>query len=378
MMHAGGPSWAWFFEQHVDHRIPIQKLLHLITLRMFGFDFRVLDGLNVVIAAMISAAFILSAKAYRGNSNVGDLFIPLSLLSLGSGYTQWGFEFQFLSTIAFSAAFLLCAARGATAGAMVSLMLCSWTGLNGVLLSTFIGAATVGYLVVMRQQLTRLALAVLIASLLQNIALWLTWTPSAASDRHATLPAIAAFVAGMTNGPMLVYAFQHPWWKIAILGTLIAAGFCCAVVLAIQRKSPKWFLLCASLAAAMLLTVATAYGRAKEMAWAPGLEMHYGTLAMLMPIIAWIALSTWLPRRAATAVGLLLVCLFARAYWANYQWREAVAANDAGLNDAAASAIAGTAEPASVVSAHISRYFFIDTPRVRQAVTAGISLLRSR
>ena len=106
--------------------------------------------------------------------------------------------------------------------------------------------------------------------------------------------------------------------------------------------------------------------------------MHYGSLAILLPITAWIALSSTLPRRIGTVAGIVLVLLFARAYWANYQWREFVVEADKIPNSIAQAAIMGREDPTVVAATYITRYFYIDTPHTRSVVAAGINILRVR
>ena len=96
----------WLIEQHVDHRIPLQKSLHAVTLRLFGFDFRSLIGLNFLVACLVALLLMKIAREYRGVAAFGDLLIPACLLSFGTGFSLWGFEFQFLSSTFFVTLFL--------------------------------------------------------------------------------------------------------------------------------------------------------------------------------------------------------------------------------------------------------------------------------
>lgn len=185
MTSSGVPPLSWFFQQHVDHFIPLQKLVHFIALRAAHFDFRVLVAINFVTAALASVFFIAAANTYRGAGCIGDMFIPLGLLTLGTGFSLWGFGFQFLSSILFFSAFLLFAARGSLAKALFFLFLCTWTGLNGLLLSTWMSASIAAFAVIRRYPLDRASVALLLVTLVTNIALWIIWAPSSASGKHA-------------------------------------------------------------------------------------------------------------------------------------------------------------------------------------------------
>jgi hypothetical protein len=181
----------------------------------------------------------------------------------------------------------------------------------------------------------------------------------------------------MINAPLLVYALEQPLWKLMIMLGFVVAGTICAMWRFHQERSLVFFILGASIGASAFLMVATAFGRAKETAWVPGLEMHYGSLAILLPITAWIALSSTLPRRIGAVAGIVLVLLFARAYWANYQWREYVVEADKIPNSIAQAAIMGREDPTVVAATYITRYFYIDTPHTRSVVAAGINILRN-
>ena len=91
--------WVWLWQQHVDHRIPIQKLTNFFILSWSGFDYRWLVGINFLMAVISTAFLVEAARVYRGRRSVGDVAIPFIVLNFGMGYTQWGFHFQFTSSI---------------------------------------------------------------------------------------------------------------------------------------------------------------------------------------------------------------------------------------------------------------------------------------
>jgi hypothetical protein len=45
---------SWLFAQHVDHRIPLQKLIHFSLAKATGFDFRILVFFNLTLALLTS------------------------------------------------------------------------------------------------------------------------------------------------------------------------------------------------------------------------------------------------------------------------------------------------------------------------------------
>src|SRR5262249_53957148 len=130
------------------------------------------------------------------------------------------------------------------------------------------------------------------------------------------------------------------------------------------------------LCATLLLMLALAAGRSKSQSWAPGLEMHYGLLTIMMPIISWIIVSSHVSGKTQAVVGVLLVALFARAYTANWDWRFAYVASSWAENRAVQREIAADGKAQDVVQKNIRVLFFVDTPYTRSVVTSGIELLR--
>jgi len=122
---------------------------------------------------------------------------------------------------------------------------------------------------------------------------------------------------------------------------------------------------------------AVAWGRSKEMSWHPGLEMHYGTLAILVPIASWMAVSKVTKRSVIEILGFALASLFSLAFYANYQWRIGSDQANYDTNLEAEHAIFDAETPQAVAREHMSVYFFVDTPQTQGSVAEGITLLRS-
>lgn len=78
-------KFAWLFQQHTDHRIPVLKLAQLTTLWLFNFDFRILILLNVIVVAAGAAFLVLTLRGYRGRGLFADVLVPLICLNLGAG-----------------------------------------------------------------------------------------------------------------------------------------------------------------------------------------------------------------------------------------------------------------------------------------------------
>jgi hypothetical protein len=209
--------------------------------------------------------------------------------------------------------------------------------------------------------------------------LWVFWRPSAASNVDSfSLALIVQFFYGLFNSSLIVYAFQYPAWKCGILALLLAAalGFGCRSLMRRSERPLSDVALLGMLCATILLMLALAAGRSKYQSWAPGLEMHYGFLTIIMPIVSWIIVSSNVNRKTQVVVGVLLVALFARAFMANWNWRFTYVANSWAKNRAVQREIAAGGKAQNVVQKNIRALFFVDTPLTRSVVTSGIEILR--
>ncbi len=81
------PTFLW--QQHVEHRIPVAKLIWVETLRLTDGNFRAGMLLNVALLSGLALGLIHSAKRQRGGASVADAFFPMLLL-------HWGLVDNFL------------------------------------------------------------------------------------------------------------------------------------------------------------------------------------------------------------------------------------------------------------------------------------------
>lgn len=389
MIAPHGDYTAWLFQQHVDHRIPIQKLLQTALLRVTSFDFRSLIAANMIFAVVVSCVAILSCRLYRGYSSLGDALIPALVMNYGTGYSQWGFEFQFLSTLLFIALFLyfsmlytLRKQRSYMFGAWCSVAACALTGLNGVIAASAITVLGVQYVLfrsVRERRLPSPRTAIVGAIIaLECAALWLSWTPSRVAATHASIGDTIRFAVGMLGSPWLVFGFTHGVVKSVSLFILYAAGFLTAVSSVLARPK-EWssFAVMAVICTGLVLAVSVAYGRGGDGAWQPGLGMHYGTLTIALVIGAWMAVSKARSRAAVELVGLVLLCMGVGTFWANWSWRAGLVQQTYEVNRAAELALCSHRDIGSVVQEYIGDYYFVNTKQTNAQVSSGIRMLRS-
>lgn len=316
-------EWThWLFVQHVDHRIPIHKLVSFLTLRAAGFDFRYMVGVNYALAIATSGMLLYVAKAYRGHLSAGDLLIPLALLQFSTGYSLWAFQFQFISSIFFFALFIFLAVRGSTWGAALALVACALSGMNGLLFAT---GGTIAMLVwfaaTRRRGFVPFALALVV-----SLIVWKSWTPTAASstagvDAHA----VAVYMYGLLPASMGVVAFSDVRWKFAIVALLALAGAAVVVAKLVKRELTLHdYLLAVGAACSFMVMASVAVGRSKVQGdWNPITAMHYGSMSIFLPAFAWLIVSKRFPR-AGNALGIGLLAVFLAAFLNASEWRSAL------------------------------------------------------
>jgi hypothetical protein len=71
---------AWLWQQHSEHRVPLQKLVILLLLRATGADFRSGMVFSVLLLGAAALALSWTARQLRGRWSPADAFFPLLLL----------------------------------------------------------------------------------------------------------------------------------------------------------------------------------------------------------------------------------------------------------------------------------------------------------
>ena len=74
----------WLWAPLNGHRLPLQKAIALILLKISGGDFRIGRISNAITLGGLSLAMILTAAHLRGQTRLADAFFPLALLHLGN------------------------------------------------------------------------------------------------------------------------------------------------------------------------------------------------------------------------------------------------------------------------------------------------------
>ncbi len=133
-------SLSWFWSLHNEHRVPLPRLIYLGLGKLSSFDFRAAPFYNILVLSGLSLAMMLAARRIRGRTSIYDVFFPLLLLHWAQCEDiAWGFQLQFITSVALAGAVLLIIVRcgprlglGAALATTVLLALLALCGLNGL------------------------------------------------------------------------------------------------------------------------------------------------------------------------------------------------------------------------------------------------------
>ncbi len=309
--------WVWLWQQHVDHRIPIQKLTNFFILSWSGFDYRWLVGVNFLMA-LISAAFLVeAARVYRGRRSVGDVAIPFIVLNFGMGYTQWGFHFQFTSSILCLSGFLLAtllwlrSQRNVHAFlAVFSLTIACLTGMNGVLPALGAGIAFTAWAIWRWKPFGTVFLFAVPMIIASHILA--SWTAYAGSDQSSVSAyEFFDYAIGLTTGSFAFFLQRYETLaRVVVISLMICAMTSLVFRLNRRQLDDADLLVGACLAIYVCLLAAISYGRAKiQGGWEPGSAIHYGVLTIFVPILSWILVSKNAPKYTAELLGAILLTI---------------------------------------------------------------------
>ncbi len=323
--------FKWLIAQHVDHRIPIQKIFHYFLAKVSGYDFRILILANIVMAGAASSALLAAAKNYRGRQVFGDLIIPLILICPVAGYSLWAFQFQFLSSIFFASISIYFSTKYAEKNKSVyfyacltALLLCALCGMNGLLISLVASISIVFYLFLRKEKSPKLHWVYVCSVIMLNLALLACWSPSGSAGAASSVSATADIFFHLVGSSMIIYLFDNAWWK-PLLVLIIVLGATAIAFYRIIKKTQDFseYIIAGVLLGSMLVLLSIAFGRGKmHDGWSNVFAMHYGFLATLLPIAAWLIISKRMPKAMCLASGLVLVIIFSLSYKENFEWRS--------------------------------------------------------
>jgi hypothetical protein len=392
-------SLSWLFHQHVDHVIPIQKLMQTSLLRLSGFDFRILRASNLLTACIISFVLIGIAKEIRGRLLFGDLVLVPLMFNFGFGVFNWGFHWQFESSILFfTIAILLFCYRLKPFGAVYcfagscSILFCMFTGLNGLILSTtFSFCLLLIELVIIYRNRRFEPLSSFIAFLMTlliliQITIWLNWEPSTASSTTFSLnfSYLLDFLKGLAQAPFgILPRGNYPYYWVVVFSV-------CLTVYTLNRfwsangrtgiKTYSTVVIYAAMGSVLTLIVALAIGRSRyHVSWNVGLAMHYGYLTTLLPYLCWLMVSkNFVAKRMVINVySVILIACFTHAFFVAAKWQLDYVGKNLWKIQETTAAISGQAPSEEVAVRYIDNLYFVKNDHTVSIVKHGIDYLRS-
>lgn len=392
-----GASWKeflqWVVAQHVDHRIPIIKLVQYALLKLSKFDFRVLLLFNAAMATAGALALAGAARLHRGSAHWGDLVIPLTVLNFGFGLYLWAFSAQFSLCIALSFLFLYLFIKSQAANskpfliaAMVALWACALCGMNGAIVATVIAAALLAF--GLRQKAWKTQPAMIAGPVLvlaMNAVIFLTWQPSGttlAAQQTDLATRMLSWARHLVESSFILDGWLQGYWRPILCSLLFGAALVRALIYlapALRRGNADMakVAIYATLLAYAMLFVSIVLGRSRSGEWSPGLEMHYGYLVVALVPLSWIIV-TGSGKKSLARWALAAVLLV--AYGHAFRWGAIYRFHDVRDNNVtytnATLAIGSQEAPEALAKRKIASYFFVDTPDTRDTVAQGIAKLR--
>jgi hypothetical protein len=137
----------WLWAQNMEHRLPLQKAIYLLLLKVSGGDFRIAMPVNALMLAALCLAMILTARRLRGGQiRLADAFFPLVFLNLGhleNIFLGWQIQFVISTVLICTWLLIIVGARwplpptiAVTAG--LTLVLLPLSGGNGMIFTPFV------------------------------------------------------------------------------------------------------------------------------------------------------------------------------------------------------------------------------------------------
>lgn len=373
-------TWSWLWAQHNEHRTPLLKGTHLVLLRTFGFDYRSIVLLHVLVISGTGFWLTCSFAKDRGRWSSIDVLPALILLNPALGIYAWSFYTQFVAAIL---AILLIADlpdRGTRIGTIVRLALAMLLSATGGVSGLVLLPAVCARCLVLARRRRRGDVG--------------TAVGAASVGALAALAGVAYFVG--------YDSIEHPWarpgfgtvawWSVRIAGLamgpqldrlwpLTAIGVACISISVVWGWRRGWLSLSFPRALALVmmgvLAGTVAIGRAGR-SWA-GVGGHYAPLmAPLLPIVA----GVWSegnapPRIDRVRAALQPVALaafsatFALGAVTTTAQGPALRSQESEFEDALS-----TMSDEKVITTHIELLYFVDSASTRDILTDSLPSYR--
>ncbi len=305
-------SLGWLLRAHGDHLMPLPSAAWLALTELARGDVRAAAFVDDAVLAAIGAALLVAAKRVRGRIEYVDAVLPLAALQLGQTWTfLWGFQIQFVCSVALLATFLVAAMErpvpsrtadsAARAAVLVALPLC---GGNGVATAIPLAAWALYAAKRSRKEVpSKIPATVLAAGALTSLALAAAVLLSVPRSGPSTTPRDALVCALQALGSSLGSAGRFGWfrrpdflaWPPPVF-SLAAAALAAATIALLARTAarraderPRAAALAAGVASVLLVAFAIGWSRA-------GYDTLCGTwrryVTLMVPLV-WCAHFAW-------------------------------------------------------------------------------------
>ncbi len=406
-------DWEWLWASHNEHRIALPKLIQWLSFRVTA-DYRTP---SLVVAALFAALTVFIAvisARIRGRASVVDLVPALACFHFAQGFLQWGFHICFGSAtfllgliVSWSASrihsaqsgwkkldlvallvILLALTATGTYGSIPALILSGYFALRAAWQARKIGNSTpASFLIV----------GGLVATAMLSLAILLS-IPQEGPFRAQQVRDVIEVAVRVAVSPAGVVVMDTRGLIGAAVRWLLLAIFAFALFSAIkpvlhyarsihsretknqQVSPPQWpasrvdFLVIGISIIAVVLAIGLGRG---GRGWEPGLEMHYGVVAL--PLVLWtylLLVIRWRDRFAQIGV-LILGLLFAYTYMGSIPLASRISKFQEERRVAFEQDLRARKPVDDIIGKHIAFLYWVDIPYARDSVRTGLLLLKA-
>ncbi len=407
-------DWEWLWAPHGEHRIALPKLIQWLSFRVSG-DYRTPSLIVAALFAALAVFITVVSARIRGRVSVVDLVPALACFHFAQGFLQWGFHTQFgSSTFLIGLLVIWLASRTQSeeqawetwdlAALLVILLALTASGTNGSVPALILSGYFILRVICQPRHcnnLSALSSFLIIAGLAVSFVLSLTillGIPKGGAFRAQHFRDVIEVALRVAISPAGVVVMDTRGPIGAVVRCLLLALFAFAFVLAIepvlyyaksfhsteakplQMVASQWpaprvdFLVVGFSIIAVVLAVGIGRG---GRGWDPGLEMHYGVVAL--PLVFWSYLSlvvSWRDRFARICV-LILVLLFASTYFGSIPLANRIGKLQEERRVAFEGDLKAGKAVDDIIGDHVAFLYWVDTPDVRRSVRNGLLLLKA-
>jgi len=357
---------------------------------MSSLDFRALVALNFACSVVTVLAWIATVRLVNGRKSLVDTVPVFLVLGLGFNSFAWGFSFQFvLSTlflsisIFFMVSWLVRGSVNSAGFATIALVITAWSGGNGALCAVILA---IGYANILRHKIFKWQVLIPLIVLVVSLAFIISgWSPSSATQQKPELFDFIQFVTEFSKAWLAIFAITYPSFTfsftILFVVSVIILWFTAGRLRCDHLSNvPSVTYGLTSLVITIIIMVMfvlfiTAFTRAGSQPWQPGLELHYGYLALPLPLSCWLLVSISPKSMVRKVICILLVLISLVAYFVNAAWRVSTLKYEFSETASVVNAIVSSVSADQVAERHFNSMYWGGKEGLPNLAN-GITLLR--